>query len=125
MKDKKLHMCFVDLENTFDRVPRRAMQWALRKKGLPEILMKAVMSLYEGSKMKVKVGSEFSKEFDVTVGVHQGSFLSPLLFAIVVDVVTENVKEGLMKEVLYVDDMVLLSEMMEGLKKGFQDGEVH
>ena len=35
-KDKKLYMCFVDLEKVFNRVPRRVMQWALRKKGLPE-----------------------------------------------------------------------------------------
>ena len=65
--------------------------------------------------MKVKVGCEFS----VAVGVHQRSVLSPLSFAIVVDVVTENAREGLMKEVLYADDLVLLSEMMEGLKKRF------
>ena len=32
-----------------------------------------VTSLYEGSKTKVKVGSEFSEEFFVLVGVHQGS----------------------------------------------------
>ena len=44
-KDKKLYMCFVDLEKVFDRVPRRVMQWSLRKKGLLEILVKAVMSL--------------------------------------------------------------------------------
>ena len=31
-KDKKLYMCFVDLEKPFDRVPRRVMQWALRRK---------------------------------------------------------------------------------------------
>ena len=62
-KDKKLYLCFVDLEKAFGRIPRRVMQWALRKKGLPEILVKAVISLYEGSKMKVKVGSKFSKEF--------------------------------------------------------------
>ena len=94
-KDKKLYMCFADLEKAFDKVSRRVMQWVLRKKGLLEILMKAVMSLYENSKTKVKVGSEFSEEFSVAVGVHQGSVLSPLLFAIVVDVVTGNARKDL------------------------------
>ena len=31
-KDKKLYMCFMNLEKDFDRFPRRVMQWALRKK---------------------------------------------------------------------------------------------
>ena len=112
-------MCFMDLEKVFDRIRRRVMQWALRKKGLPEILVKALMSLYKGLKTKVKVGSEFSEELYVAVGINQGSVLSPYLFAIMVDVVTENAREGLMKEVLYADDLVLMSEIMEGLKKRF------
>ena len=70
------------------------MQWALKKKGLPEILVQAVMGLYDGSRMKVKIGSEFSKEFFVAFGVHQESVLSCLLFAVVVDVVTKNAREG-------------------------------
>ena len=53
------------------------------------------------------------------VGVYQGSVLSPLVFAIVVDVVTENVRNGLMNEMLYVDDFVLISETMEGLREKF------
>ena len=69
--------------------------------------------------MKVKVGSEFSEEFSAAVGLHQGSVLSPLLFAIVVNVVAENAREGLMKEVLYADDIVLMVEMMEDLKERF------
>ena len=40
----------------------------------------------------MKVGTHLSEEFEVKVGVHQGSALSPLLFAIVVDVVTNEIK---------------------------------
>ena len=74
-------MCYVDLEKTFDRVSRRVMKWAMKKKGLPEILVKAIMSLYEGAETKVRGGSGLSKELSVEARVHQGSVLSPLLFA--------------------------------------------
>ena len=56
-KKKKLYMCFVDLEKAFDRVPRKVIAWAMRKKGLPEKMVRAVMSLYEDAKTKVKVGT--------------------------------------------------------------------
>jgi len=49
-------MCFVDLEKTFDRVPRKVMEWAMRKRGLPAALVRAMMSLYEGAKTIVRVG---------------------------------------------------------------------
>ena len=61
----------------------------MRKRGVPGVMVRAVMSLCEGAKTRVRVGQEFAEEFDVKVGVHQGSVLSPLVFAIVVDVVTE------------------------------------
>ena len=47
------------------------MEWALRKKSLPEVLAKAVMSLYEGLRTKVRVGSGLSEEFEIRVGVHE------------------------------------------------------
>ena len=97
-REKKLYMCFVELEKAFDRVPRKEMEWALRKKGLAEVLVQAVMSLYEGSRTTVRVGSGTSEEFGIRVGVHKGFVLSPLIFAIVVDAVTENAREGLIIE---------------------------
>ena len=33
---KKLYMCCVDIEKAFDRVSRKVMEWAMRKKGLPK-----------------------------------------------------------------------------------------
>ena len=44
------------------------------------------------------MGSAYSKEFQVKVGVNQGSVLSPLLFAVVVDVITENTRKGVVNE---------------------------
>ena len=56
---------------------------------------------------------ELSEEFDVNVGMYQGSVLSPFLFAMVVDVVTEFVREGALSELLYADDLVLMSETID------------
>ena len=71
----------------------------MRKKGLAEVNVRAVMSLYHGAKTKVRVRSESSEEFLIQVGVDQGSALSPLLFAIAVDVISKNVREGLMNQI--------------------------
>ena len=43
--EKKLYMCFVDLEKAFDRVPRKVLEWAMWKRGIPEAIVRAVMSL--------------------------------------------------------------------------------
>ena len=45
--------------------------------------------------------------------------LSPLLFAIVVDVITENARRGVVNELLHVDDLVLTSKSMQDLKERF------
>ena len=91
----------------------------MRKKGLLEVIVRAMMSLYHAAKTKIRVECEFSEEYFVQVGVHQGSVLLPLLFAIVVDITSEYAREGLMNEILYADDLVLMSESIEILKKKF------
>ena len=75
--------------------------------------------LLSRAKTKVRMGSELSEECLVQVGVHQGSVLSPLLFAIAVDVILENAREELMNEILYADGLVLKSKSIENLKEKF------
>ena len=60
--------------------------------------------------MRVRVDSELSDEPEVKVGIHQGSVLSPFLFAVVVDAVTGFDREGAQSELLYADDLVVMSE---------------
>ena len=109
-KDKKLYMCVVDMEKAFDRVPRKVMAWSIRKKGLSEVMVHAAMSLYDGAKTRVRVRSAYSEEFALKVGAHQGSVLSPLLFAIAMYVITENARRCVVNELLYADDLVYMSE---------------
>ena len=73
------------------------------------------MSLYEVAKTKVGVYSELSEEFEVKVGMHQGSVLSPFLLEVVVDVVTGFAREHALRELLYAYDIVLMSETSNGL----------
>ena len=40
-KEKKLYMCFVDLEKASDRIPRRVLEWAMRKRCIPEAMVRA------------------------------------------------------------------------------------
>ena len=118
-KKKKLYVCFVDIEKAFDRVPRKVMELAMRKKGLLEVIVRAVMSLYYGAKIKVQVRSESAEEFMAQVGVHQGFVLSTLLFEIAVDVMSKNARERLMNEILHANNLILMSESIENLKEKF------
>ena len=88
----------MDLEKSFDRVPKKVLEWALRKKRIEEVLVRSVMSLYEGAKTRVRVDSELSVEFEVKVEMLKGSVLSPFLFALVVDVLTEFSRDCTLSE---------------------------
>jgi len=68
----------VDLEKAFDRVPREVIRWAMRKLGVEEWLVLAVMSMYIGAKTFVRTVYGNSSCYEVKVGMHQGSALSPL-----------------------------------------------
>merc|ERR1711893_309168 len=74
------------------------------------------MTLYKDANTVVRTGSGDTDSFMVRVGVHQGSVLSPLLFAIVMDAVTRTTREGLPWEILYADDLVLMADSEDKLK---------
>ena len=71
-------MAFVDLEKAFDRVPQKVIWRALRKLGIEEWIVLLVQGMYANARSRVRVGEGFSKEFEVKVGVHQGSVLKSL-----------------------------------------------
>ena len=87
-KGKKFYSSFVNLEKAFARVLWKVLELAMRTKGIPDVFVRSMMSLFEGAKIMVRVDSDLSKEFEVKVGMHHRSMQSHLCFAVVVDVVT-------------------------------------
>ena len=116
-KAVKLYYAFVDLEKAFDRVPREVVRWALRKLGVEEWLVSSVMAMYTEAMTSVKTQDGPSDKFEVKVGLHQGSVLSPLLFISVMEVITREARTGLPWELLYADDLVLIAKSEEALKE--------
>uniref|UniRef100_A0A0L8HFH9 Reverse transcriptase domain-containing protein n=1 Tax=Octopus bimaculoides TaxID=37653 RepID=A0A0L8HFH9_OCTBM len=81
---------------------------------------RAVQALYRDAVSKVRVDNEYNEEFWVGVGVHQGSVLSPLLFIIILQAITEEFKSGCHWELLYADDLALIAESLSELEEKFQ-----
>ena len=68
--------------------------------------------MYVGARSRTNVTSSFSEEFEVKVGVHQGSVLSPLLFIIVLEALSHEFHVRCPWEMLYEG---LLAETFESL----------
>jgi len=73
--------------------------------GVEEWLVSAVMSMYTGAKTVVRTVYHNSNGFEVKVGMHQGSALSPLLFVMVMEALSREFRVALSWELLYADDL--------------------
>jgi len=105
------------LEKAFDRVPREVISWAMRKLGVEEWLVSAVMSMYADAKTVVRTVYGNSKGSKVKVGMHLGSALSTLLFMIVMEAISREFRVALPWELLYADDLAVIVETEEELIK--------
>ena len=118
-KNKDVWAAFVDLEKAYDRVPRELIWWALRRQGVNEYLVKAVQTLYHEPISVVRIttrkGIEIGPQFKVNTGVHQGSALSPLLFILVMQEVSQHVARGTPWELLFADDLAITTGNREQL----------
>ena len=113
---KKLHCVFVDLEKAYGRVPREELWYCMRKSGMSEKYVRMVQDMYKDSVTAVRCATGMTEAFKVKVGLHQGSALSPLLFAIVIDRLTDEVREPAPWTMIYADDIVICSESRENVE---------
>ena len=83
----------------------------LRWMAAPESELTMVEVMYENTKARVLVGSGMSNEFQVNIGLRQGSVLSPLLFIIVMELISRKISTtDALRKIMYADDLVIVAE---------------
>ncbi|KAK3547244.1 hypothetical protein QTP86_017815 [Hemibagrus guttatus] len=111
---------FVDLEKAYDRVPREELWYCMRKSGVAEKYVRVVQDMYERSRTVVRCAVGQTEEFKVEVGLHQGSALSPFLFAIVMEQLSEEVRQESPWTMMFADDIVICSESREQVEENLE-----
>ncbi|KAK3520014.1 hypothetical protein QTP70_010851 [Hemibagrus guttatus] len=109
-----------DLEKVYDSVPREELWYCMRKSGVAEKYVRVVQDMYERSRTVVRCAVGQTEEFNVEVGLHQGSALSPFLFAIVMDQLSEEVRQESPWTMMFADDIVICSESREQVEENLE-----
>ena len=108
--NKWFYFAFVDLEKTFDLVPRKILWWTLRSLGVNEWAVCVIQGMYHNAWSHMRVNGQYSEQFGMGVSVHQGSVLNPLLFILVLEALLRKFHTGVSWELLYADDLVLITD---------------
>ena len=84
--------------------------------------------MYTNGRSLVRVNGQYSEEFRVGVGVHQGSVLCLLLFIILLEALSREFRSGVPWELLYADDRAVADSLEECVTKqeawNQRDGEL-
>ncbi|KAK3562708.1 hypothetical protein QTP86_005608 [Hemibagrus guttatus] len=117
---RELHCVFVDLEKAYDRVPREELWYCMRKSGVAEKYVRVVQDMYERSRTVVRCAVGQTEEFKVEMGLHQGLALSPFLFAMVMDQLSEEVTQESPWTMMFADGIVICSESREQVEENLE-----
>ncbi|KAK3553859.1 hypothetical protein QTP70_012695 [Hemibagrus guttatus] len=110
-----------DLEKAYDRQPRdtqyhSTLWYCMRKSGVAERYVRVVQDMYERSRTVVRCAVGQTED----LGLHQGSALSPFLFAMVMDQLSDGVRQESSWTMMFADDIVVCSESREQVEENLE-----
>ncbi|XP_063615410.1 uncharacterized protein LOC134788449 [Penaeus indicus] len=89
----------------------------LRLKGVGEKHIRLIQDMYEGCQTQVRCAAGETEVFEVAVGLHQGSALSPFLYAIIIDCLTQEVQREAPWDMLFADDVVVCGNRRDEIEE--------
>jgi hypothetical protein len=124
-KGSTVNIGSIDLRKAFDKVSHHGLLLKLIKLGVPAKVVDILENWYGKSFARVRWKTAVSDPFRLNSGVRQGSVLSPLLFALFIDVVMVKLEESklgcfvngiCLNSFMYADDLMLLSATVTDLQ---------
>jgi hypothetical protein len=110
-------MVFIDLKKAYDKIPRNVMWWTLDKHKIPTKYVTLINDMYNNAVTSVRTNDGNTDYFPIRIGLHQGSALSPYLFALVMDEVTRDIQGDILWYMLFADNVVLVDESQTGVNR--------
>ena len=115
---RELYCIFVDLEKAYDRVLREELWYCVRKLGKKaEKYVRLVQDIYKESGTVVRCTVRTTESLKVKIGLHQESALSPFLFAVIMDRLTDEVRREPPSTMLFADDILICEETREKVER--------
>ena len=112
-RSTSVYVAFLDASKAFDKINHCTLFRKLIHRNVPMYLIKILCYRYQHQLMSVRWGYSISNVFNVINGVRQGGILSPKLFNIYIDVLSNILKKSLncgsligkrINYMLYADD---------------------
>ena len=126
-KKQNLYMCFVDFRKAFDTVWHTGLFHKLHKFGISGKFYEIIKNMYSKITLRVKTEDGLTPPLTSQIGVRQGDILSPLLFNIYVNDITDILTSpesdlvalngSVIPCLMYADDIVLISSSRAGLQQ--------
>ena len=104
---KAVHCAFIDLEKAYNRVPRKEVWECLRLAETSGCYVRIIKDKYDRATTTVRSAAGLTEESKVGVELHQGSVLSPFLFANIMGKLTEDIRKDTPWDMLFANDIVL------------------
>nr|GEV02828.1 ataxia telangiectasia mutated family protein [Tanacetum cinerariifolium] len=114
-RQRDMHLAFLDLEKAYNSVPRELIWKTLVDKGTSRRYIKVIKDMYDGARTRVRILMGNTEFFLVEVGLHQGSTISPYLFALILDELSIGIQEDIPWCLIFADDIALVLESAKGL----------
>ena len=93
------------------------MWWALEKHKVPAKYITLIKDMYDNVVTSVRTSDVDTDDFPIKIGLHQGSALSPYLFALVMDEVTRDIQGDIPWCMLFADDVVRVDDSRTGVNR--------
>ena len=97
---------FLDISKAFGEVWHQGLLYKLKQNGISGNLLETLIDFLKDRKQRVVLNGKNSSWANVKAGVSQGSFLSPLLFLIYINDLSDNLSTNVK---LFADDTSLFS----------------